>query len=148
MPKRVLVVDDDPAQRRILEETIKRLGIVTKARASGDKALRCFKAGVLLHLPCAARFGDARHRWPGGPGALAGKLVPPAIVQTAHGSIDAAIRAMRAGAVDFVVKPVSPERLKCRSKALKIEALADEIVRIRRSRRARWPSRPDLRGTP
>ena len=26
MPKRVLVVDDDPAQRRILEETIKRFG--------------------------------------------------------------------------------------------------------------------------
>ena len=57
---------------------------------------------------------------------------PPAIVQTAHGSIDAAISAMRAGAVDFVVKPVSPERLEVSIKnALKIEALAGELSRIK-----------------
>ena len=57
---------------------------------------------------------------------------PPAIVQTAHGSIDAAISAMRAGAVDFVVKPVSPERLEVSIKnALKIEALAGELNRIK-----------------
>ncbi len=55
-------------------------------------------------------------------------------MQTAHGSIDAAITAMRAGAVDFVVKPVSPERLEVSIKnALKIEALADELVRIKAS---------------
>jgi DNA-binding NtrC family response regulator len=59
---------------------------------------------------------------------------PPAIVQTAHGSIDAAISAMREGAVDFVVKPVSPERLEVSIKnALKIEALADELIRIKAS---------------
>ena len=61
---------------------------------------------------------------------------PPAIVQTAHGSIDAAITAMRAGAVDFVVKPVSPERLEVSIKnALKIEALAGELVRMKASAR-------------
>jgi DNA-binding NtrC family response regulator len=58
---------------------------------------------------------------------------PPIIVQTAHGSIDAAINAMRAGAVDFVVKPASPERLDVSIKsALKMEALAEEITRIRK----------------
>ena len=57
---------------------------------------------------------------------------PPTIVQTANGSIDAAISAMRAGAVDFVVKPVSPERLEVSIRnALKIEALEDELVRMR-----------------
>ncbi len=54
-------------------------------------------------------------------------------MQTAHGSIDAAINAMRAGAVDFVVKPASPERLEVSIKsALKIEALAGEISRIKK----------------
>ena len=54
-------------------------------------------------------------------------------MQTAHGSIDAAINAMRAGAVDFVVKPASPERLEVSIKsALKIEALAGEITRIKK----------------
>ena len=54
-------------------------------------------------------------------------------MQTAHGSIDAAINAMRAGAVDFVVKPASPERLEVSIKsALKIEALQGEISRIKK----------------
>ena len=49
-------------------------------------------------------------------------------MQTAHGSIDAAINAMRAGAADFVVKPASPERLEVSiNSALKIEALQGEI---------------------
>ena len=41
---------------------------------------------------------------------------------------------MRRGAVDFVVKPASPERLDVSIKsALKIEALADEINRIKKT---------------
>ena len=60
--------------------------------------------------------------------------MPPVIVQTAHGSIDAAINAMRAGAVDFVIKPASQERLDVSIKsALKIEALAGEITRIKKT---------------
>lgn len=39
MSKRVLIVDDDPAQRRILEETIKRLGYETKMAQGGEQAL-------------------------------------------------------------------------------------------------------------
>ena len=58
---------------------------------------------------------------------------PPVIVQTAHGSIDSAISAMRAGAVDFVVKPASPERLEVSiNSALKIEALSGEITRLKK----------------
>ena len=58
---------------------------------------------------------------------------PPVIVQTAHGSIDTAITAMRAGAVDFVIKPTSAERLEVSIKsALKIEALQGEISRIKK----------------
>ena len=54
-------------------------------------------------------------------------------MQTAHGSIDAAITAMRAGAADFVVKPTSPERLEVSiNSALKIEALQGEIARIKK----------------
>jgi CheY-like chemotaxis protein len=39
MAKRVLIVDDDPAQRRILEETVKRFGFETKSTNSGEQAL-------------------------------------------------------------------------------------------------------------
>jgi len=44
MPKRVLVVDDDPAQRRILEETIKRFGYSVATADSGNRALDALKA--------------------------------------------------------------------------------------------------------
>ena len=135
MVKSFLVVDDDPTQRRILEETIKRLGFGTKTAGSGEQALQILEGPergdislVLLDLVMGGLDGMAvLDKLNGKPG------VPPIIVQTAHGSIEAAINAMRAGAVDFVVKPVSPERLEVSIKsALKIEALAGEISRIKK----------------
>jgi DNA-binding NtrC family response regulator len=135
MAKRVLVVDDDPAQRRILEETIKRMGFETRTTGSGESAVEMLEGSergnislVLLDLVMPGMDGMAvLDRIAGKPG------LPPIIVQTANGSIDAAINAMRAGAVDFVVKPASPERLEVSIKsALKIEALAGEINRIKK----------------
>jgi len=135
MVKSLLIVDDDPTQRRILEETVKRLGFGTKSVGSGEQALQIIEGPeradiglVLLDLVMDGVDGMAvLDRLNGKPG------LPPIIVQTAHGSIDAAINAMRAGAVDFVVKPVSPERLEVSIKsALKIEALAGEISRIKK----------------
>jgi DNA-binding NtrC family response regulator len=136
MPNRVLVVDDDPTQRRILEETIKQFGYNVETVDSGGSALAALKADssgdiclILLDLFMPDTDGmavlSAMRSLP---------RKPPTIVQTAHGSIDAAIGAMRAGAVDFVVKPVSPERLEVSIKnALKIEALAGEITRMKAS---------------
>ena len=55
----------------------------------------------------------------------------PVIVQTAQGSIDTVVKAMRAGADDFVVKPVSPERLKISvQNLLKVTALTEEVKRL------------------
>jgi DNA-binding NtrC family response regulator len=135
MSKCVLIVDDDPAQRRILEETLKRLGFATRTAASGEQTLTILESPeaasislVLLDLVMPGLDGMAVLSKVGSkPG------MPPFIVQTANGSIDTAISAMRAGAVDFVVKPASPERLAVSIKsALKIEALAGEITRIKK----------------
>jgi DNA-binding NtrC family response regulator len=57
----------------------------------------------------------------------------PVIVQTANGSIEAVVAAMRAGAVDFVVKPVGAERLQVSLRnALKLGALEQELRHIKR----------------
>src|SRR5262249_45832346 len=109
MPKVVLIVDDDPAQRRILEETIRRLGHGTRSAPGGEQALQ------ILEGPDRAEIGLVLldHVMPGTGGMEVLQRVarkpgpPPIIMQTAHGSIDAAISAMRSGAVDFVVKPTS-----------------------------------------
>ncbi|MBX9590509.1 MAG: sigma-54 dependent transcriptional regulator [Hyphomonadaceae bacterium] len=134
MAKLVLIVDDDPTQRRILEETIKRLGYDTKTAQGGEQALQILEASkgaialVLLDLVMPDVDGmEVLRRIAPNPAS------PPVIVQTAHGSIDTAITAMRAGAVDFVVKPTSAERLEVSIKsALKIEALQGEISRIKK----------------
>ena len=135
MSKRVLIVDDDPAQRRILEETIKRLGFETKTCGSGEQALQILEGDdraaislVLLDIVMPGVDGMAVLERVGNRAGT-----PPIIVQTAHGSIETAISAMRAGAVDFVVKPASPERLDVSIRsALKIEALSGEINRIKK----------------
>jgi len=135
MSKRVLIVDDEPAQRRILEEIIKRLGFETRSAHSGEQALQILEQPanggislVVLDLVMPGVDGmTVLQRLSSRPS------IPPIIVQTANGSIDNAIGAMRAGAVDFVVKPASPERLEVSIKsALKIEALQGEITRIRK----------------
>jgi DNA-binding NtrC family response regulator len=136
MPKRVLVVDRDPSQRRSLEEAVALLGYYAESADSVDKALAVLKADnagdvclVLLDLGAKGADGLAILS---AMRALPRK--PPVIVQTAQAHIDAAVTAMRAGAVDFVVKPLSPERLDVSIKnALKIEALAGELVRIKTS---------------
>ncbi|MFV0296894.1 MAG: sigma-54-dependent transcriptional regulator [Hyphomicrobiaceae bacterium] len=135
MVKRILVVDDDPAQRRILEEMIKRLGYETKVAFGGEQALNILESPeaanlslVLLDLVMPGTDGMAVLERVGQKSGI-----PPIIVQTAHGSIDTAIGAIRAGAADFVVKPASPDRLDVSIKtALKIEALQGEISRIKK----------------
>jgi DNA-binding NtrC family response regulator len=134
MAHRVLIVDDDPTQRRILEEVIKRLGYDTKTAGSGEQALSILQGDgpaislILLDLVM-----------PGVDGMQVLSTLkenadsPPIIVQTAHGSIDSAIGAMREGAADFVVKPVSPERLEVTIKsALRLQELTGEIKRIKK----------------
>jgi DNA-binding NtrC family response regulator len=62
----------------------------------------------------------------------------PIIVQTSQGSIDTVVSAMKHGASDFVVKPVSPERLRvCLANALKMSALEDTVSQIKRSAEGR-----------
>ena len=138
MPKRVLIVDDDPVQRRILEESIKRFGYAVAPAESGEKALAALRADVsgdiclvLLDLVMPGTDGMAVLS---AMRSLTRKY--PTIVETPSAGIDAAIAGMRAGAVDFVVKPVSPERLEVSIKnALKIDALEGEISRMKTAAR-------------
>src|SRR6516162_692435 len=137
MSECILIVDDDPVQRRLLDNVVRRFGYDVLLAEGGDRALdiltgdegRHIDAVVLdLVMPDLDGLGVlARMRDAG--------LVIPVIVQTAHGGIDNAVTAMRAGATDFVVKPVGPERLQVSLRnALAASALEDELARIKRSR--------------
>jgi DNA-binding NtrC family response regulator len=131
----ILVVDDDPVQRRLLEAMVRRFGYEPVMAGSGQEALSLLRspdgeridiAVVDLVMPDLDGLGLlAKLREAG--------LETPVIVQTAHGSIETVVSAMRAGAIDFVVKPVGAERLQVSIKnALMVESLEGEVRRMRR----------------
>lgn len=133
MASRILIVEDDPAQRRILEELVKRFGFDASAADGGIKGIEVLNGPqggsielVILDLMMPGMDGlEFLEKMQ----AIRGDL--PVIVQTAQGSIETVIKAMRAGADDFVVKPVSPERLKISiQNLLKVNALTEEVKRL------------------
>ncbi|HWG05081.1 MAG TPA: sigma-54 dependent transcriptional regulator [Beijerinckiaceae bacterium] len=137
MTSTILIADDDPVQRRLLEAMIRRFGYQPEVVDGGEAVLDRLGAVdrpaidllildlVMPDLDGMGVLGRLRER----------KIAVPVIVQTAHGSIEAVISAMRAGATDFVVKPVGAERLQVSIKnAMRVDALEGEIRRI--SRRA------------
>ena len=135
MANLILVVDDDPVQRRLLEATVRRFGYDVETLDSGEAALA--RLELRDAPPVALLILDLVMPDLDGMGVLARMralgLTTPAIVQTAHGSIETVISAMRAGAADFVVKPVGAERLQVSIKnALRVDALEDELRRATR----------------
>ena len=134
MSTTVLIIDDDPVQRRLAEAMVRRLGFEARIAENGLDGLNLLRAGegidvVLLDLVMPGGLD--------GLGVLAemrkAGIDTPVIVQTSNGSIDAVVNAMRAGAVDFVVKPAGAERLQVSIKnALRVDQLEEEVRRMRR----------------
>jgi DNA-binding NtrC family response regulator len=134
MSETVLIVDDDPVQRRLLEAMIERFGYRALTADGGEAALARLNA---VEARIDAMVLDLVMPDLDGLGVLArlreAGLGLPVIVQTAHGGIDNVVSAMRAGAADFVVKPASPERLQVSLRnALSARALAGELQRLKR----------------
>lgn len=133
MSATLLIVDDDPVQRRLLTEMVRRFGYQPEVVEGGAEALdrlndRARPKIDVMVLDLVMPDIDGM--------TVLDRLkamedAPAVIVQTAHGSIDAVISAMRAGAADFVVKPVGAERLQVSIKnALRVEALEGEVRRM------------------
>lgn len=138
MTQAILIVDDDPAQRRILEEVVNRDGYRAIPVESGEAALSYLEgpSGAEISLVVLDLV------MPGIDGMEVLKRVHPQkpnlpiIVLTAHGGIETVVNVMREGASDFVVKPVSPERLHVSIRnALKVNALTGELTRLQKRQR-------------
>jgi DNA-binding NtrC family response regulator len=137
MAEAILIVDDDPVQRRLLENMVRKFGYEPAVAEGGDAAVAALTGAdggridaVILDLvmPDLDGLGVLARLRDAGIGV-------PVIVQTAHGGIDNVVSAMRAGATDFVVKPVGAERLQVSLRnALATSALEGELARIKRSR--------------
>ena len=131
-PARVLVVDDDEHIRGWLSDLLEgnRYGVVTAA--DGEQALGLLKAGefdaVITDLMLPGTDGVEVVR-----AARARPDAPEAIVVTAFGSIESAVEAIRAGAFDYLTKPLSSQKLLVvLERALERRALKREVDVLRR----------------
>jgi len=109
--QRVLIVDDEPDIRELLEITLLRMGLETRSAEDYSNATRILHDESFdlcltdMKLPDGDGIALVEHIQQHCPNT-------PTAVITAHGSIDLAIKAMKCGAFDFVSKPVSLETLR------------------------------------
>ena len=109
--QRVLIVDDEPDIRELLEITLLRMGLETRSAENYSEATRLLHDESFdlcltdMKLPDGDGIALVEHIQQHYPNT-------PTAVITAHGSIDLAIKAMKCGAFDFVSKPVSLETLR------------------------------------
>lgn len=140
--RRVLVIEDEPGMRGFLRDVLAGEGIEVDEAADGDEGLDKAQANdydlVFTDLRMPGVSGTALVR------ALRGLSDPPeVVVLTAYGTVADAVEAMKAGAHDFLEKPVSgPDQVRVVArKALERRALIEENERLRR---ARGPVTPDV----
>ncbi|HKJ52247.1 MAG TPA: sigma-54 dependent transcriptional regulator [Gammaproteobacteria bacterium] len=109
--QRVLIVDDEPDIRELLEITLLRMGLETRSAEDYSQASRLLHDEAFdlcltdMKLPDGDGISLVEHIQKHYPST-------PTAVITAHGSIDLAIKAMKCGAFDFVSKPVSLDTLR------------------------------------
>ena len=132
----VLVVDDGQSQRKMLKGFLKDEGYGVSEAENGEKALKEIKDGCfdLLLLD---------YKMPGMDGMKVleeVKRINPEIdvmIMTAYGTIDTAVKAMKAGAADYITKPIDLDEM-----AILLERISEQ----RTLKRENESLREELRG--
>jgi DNA-binding NtrC family response regulator len=134
----VLIVEDEPALADVLSGLLSREGHETETACSAEDALRRIDVApfdlVLTDVLLPAMDGIE----------LLEKLrasdpTRPVVVMTAHPTLDTAVRALRAGAFDYIIKPfIDGEITRTVRAALELRALRAENALLRREVGAKW----------
>jgi FixJ family two-component response regulator len=126
----VFVVDDDARVRAALTSLLESAGLDVVALASATEFLQAEKpdaaACLVLDLELPDVNGLELQR------ELAEREAPPIVFITGHGDIPLSVRAMKAGAVEFLPKPFGDEELLC---AVDAALTIDRAERLKRSER-------------
>ncbi len=137
----ILVVEDDPLQRRLVRENLEREGYAVHEAATGKEAMeaaRRFSPEVaVVDYKLGSETGVDVIR------ALLGEnpLLTPLVV-TAFGNVETAVEAMRGGAYDYIVKPIEFEKfLLVVERALERQKLRREVADLRSSLEEKFSAR-------
>ncbi len=147
MAKTILICDDDPTQRRLIQAVLEREGFAVLHAENGGQAVDRLTTttgidAVILDLvmPGQSGFDTLKE-------IRAHGIRVPVVVLTASGGIDTVVKAMQAGAQDFFIKPASPERILVSVRnALQMGDLSAEVARLKKHA-ANRTSFDDLIGT-
>jgi len=131
MMRRILIVDDEKNMRWVLSQALAADGFEVVEAVDGKEAL----ASIAEQAPDIMVL-DHRMPAPDGMEVLrrmrANGYTFPVIMLTAHGNVETAVQAMKAGATEYLTKPFDLDELKLAiEKALKISGLAAEVERLR-----------------
>jgi two-component system response regulator AtoC len=108
--RQILVVDDEPKMRRVLEIMLQKLGHQVFCASNGREALEVFQDNTIDLI-----IADLRMPEMDGIELLsnlrARKFDVPVLVVTAHGTVETAVAAMKYGAFDYIVRPFDMDAL-------------------------------------
>ena len=136
--KRVLIADDEKNMRWVLDETLSKAGYEVTQAADGKEALAAIEDDppdlmVLDHKMPAPDGMEVLRR------IRAKGETFPIIMLTAHGNVQLAVEAMKAGATEYLTKPFDLDELKLSiEKALRISELSEEVQRLREELDRDW----------
>ncbi len=129
--QKILIIDDDPSLRRVLEYNLQQDGYQVSAAASGEEGLQLFDGHapplVITDLKMSGMDGFAilREIKKRAPDTLV-------IIITAFGAVETAVEAMKLGAYDYITKPFNRDELKLVvRKALHVTDLSSENRKLR-----------------
>ena len=127
----VLIVDDEPNMRWVLQEALEKAGYYTASAGSGEEALDVLGKSpidlVILDLKMKGIDGlstlrQIHGRWPG----------VVVLILTAYGTVATAVEAMQSGASDYLRKPFDVEEILFKvSRSLERRALQAEVRQLR-----------------
>jgi DNA-binding NtrC family response regulator len=133
MAKTILICDDDPTQRRLIQAVLEREGFSVMHAENGAQAIDRLTQNsgidaVILDLVMPGQSGIDTLKE-----LRASGVRTPVVVLTASGGIDTVVKAMQAGAQDFFIKPASPERILVSVRnALQMGDLSAEVQRLQK----------------
>ena len=137
-PARVLVVDDDRAVRTVLQVNLSKHGLDVQLATNARQALQMLHDGaydvVLTDVRMPGESGiellqEVRRTWP----------EVQVVVMTGYGSVEDAVTAMKAGAADYIIKPIAREELLViLDRVMENRTLRAELIQLRREVQARY----------
>ena len=146
--ERVLVIDDDPGLAEVLELLLAREGYEVERAGSVREGLRRLAAADVDLVITDLKLPDAT-------GLDAVRLIRdkdrtlPIILMTSYSSMESAIAALRAGAVDYIIKPFDNEEfLHSVERALKERRMSRENAALRRNLKNAYATRPIIGESP